>query len=170
MWRAIPGLAGLAPLPGGLEAGLGLVEPTLHAGPLLLDDLVQPLPDVGKRVGELAFLEQLAAAVADPVEEVAQAAHVAARRIAGLDAAVHQVAQGLGQVAVLEQVVGERIDDLVRAQVRDLLRSVPGSIAGGAHERRVVGRARRPVGPVEVPGVGCQEGHRRVIRAISAGT
>ena len=65
---------------GAALAGLRLVEPPLHAGPLLGHDLVQLLADLGQRVGQPALLQHLAPALAQPVHEVAQPAQVAPAR------------------------------------------------------------------------------------------
>ena len=159
--RSIRSRSGSSPAPPS-DCGLG-VEPPLDARPLRLDDLVQLPADVGERVGELALLEELLPAVAQPVEEVAQAAEVAARRVPGAQAALHQPAQGLADVAVLEHIVRERVDDLVGGQVGQVLAAVPAPVLRGGRQCRVARRGV-PVRAGEVAGVGGQEGHRPTLR------
>ena len=85
-----------------------LVEPPLDARPLLGDDLLELAPDVAEDVVELVALEHLLAPALEPLDQVAQAGHVAARRVAGPPAALHQAAKRLGEVALGHHVVGER--------------------------------------------------------------
>ena len=117
------------------------VEPPLDACPLGLDDLVELPAHVGQRIRQRALPQDLLAALAQPVEQVAQAAEVAARRVVRAQPALHQPAQGLAHVAVLQHVVGERIDDLVGGQVGDVLGAVPAAVLRGGRERRVAARA-----------------------------
>ena len=88
-------------------------------GPLLGDDLVELAPDVAEHVVELVALEHLLAPALEPIHQVAQAGHVAAGRVAGPPAAVHQPAERLGEVALGHDVVGERVEDLVGVEVGD---------------------------------------------------
>ena len=122
-------------------------------GPLLGDDLVELAPDVAEHVVELVALEHLLAPALEPIDQVAQAGHVAARRVAGPPAALHQPAERLGEVALGHDVVGERAQDLVGVEVGDLLAAVPGRVACRPGERvRAGGRAaseRRP-GPLRL--------------------
>ena len=114
---------------GRLAIGLGgFVEPSLDARPLLGHDLVELAPDVAQDVVELVALEHLLAPALEAVHQIAQAGHVAAGRVAGPPATVHQPAERLGQVALGHDVVGERIEDLVRLEVGDLLAAVPGRV------------------------------------------
>ncbi len=117
----------------------GLVEPSLDARPLLGHDLVELATDVAEDVVELVALEHLLAPALEPVHQVAQPGHVAAGRIAGPPATVHQPAQRLGQVALGHDVVGERVEDLVRLEIGDLLAAVPGRVPGRPGQR-VCGR------------------------------
>ena len=109
-----------------------------------VDDLLELLADVAEHVVELVALEHRLALPLQPLHQVAQAGHVAAGRVARPPAAVHQAAERLGEVALGHHVVGERVDDLVRVEVGDLLRPVPGRVAGGPGEgiRRLA--RRRP--------------------------
>ena len=112
-----------------------LVEAALDARPFVADDLVELAPDVAEDVVEPVALEHLLAPPLEPLHQVAQAGHVAAGRIARPPAAVHQAAERLGEVALGHHVVGERVDDVVGVEVGDLLRPVPGRVAGRAGER-----------------------------------
>ena len=129
---------------GRLAVGLGgFVEPSLDARPLLGHDLVELAPDVAEDVVELVALEHLLAPALEPIHQVAQAGHVAAGRVAGPPAAVHQPPERLGEVALGHDVVGERIEDLVGLEVGHLLAAVPGRVAGRPGER-VGGRLSPP--------------------------
>ena len=120
---------------GRVAVGLrGLVEPALDAGPFLADDLLELAPDVAEDIVELVALEHRLAPTLEPVHQVLQPGHVAARRVARPPAAVHQPAQGLGEVALGHDVVGKRIEDLVGREVGDVLAAVPRRIAGARRE------------------------------------
>ena len=148
--------------------GLGGVEPALHAGPLLRDDLVELAADVAEDVAQPVALEHRLAPPLEPVHQVAQPREVAARRVARPPAALHQPAQGLGQVALGHDVVGHRVEDLVRVEVGDLLAAVPArepglpgeGDLGGAARRRGGWRGRAGARP-QVGGVRGEGGHRR---------
>ena len=68
------------------DAGVGrrrrLVEPALDARPLLGDDLVELLADVGEDVAQLVALLELLAPAAEPLAELVEAGQVGARRVA----------------------------------------------------------------------------------------
>ena len=126
-------------LPGGLPRDSatgsgGLVEPALDAGPFVADDLLELAPDVAQDVVELVALEHRLAPALEALHQVLEAGHVAARRVARPPAAVHQPPQGLGEVALGHDVVGERVEDLVRGEVGDLLAAVPRRIASTRRE------------------------------------
>ncbi len=132
-----------AKLLGRLAAGLrGLVEPALDARALLGHDLVELAPDVAEDVVEAVPLEHRLPLALEAVDQVTQAGHVAAGRIAGPPATIHQPSERLGDVAFGHHVVGERIEDLVRREVGHLLAAVPGRIASRPRER--VRRRRAP--------------------------
>ena len=148
-----------------------LVEATLDPGVLLLDDLLELAADVAEHVVELVALEHRLALAFEPVEQVLEPGHVAAGRVARPPAAFHEPAQRLGQVALGHHVVGERVEDLVRLEVGQLLAAVPGRVAGRPGERvggrsargpgRPTGRARPRAGlRPQIPRIRGVGGHR----------
>ena len=92
-----------------------------------VQDLFEPLLDVLEDGGEVVAVERLAALLAQLLEQVAQALHAVAEGIA--HAALQQVAQRVLQVAEVHQVVGQRVEDIVGVERRDLLRAVPFGVA-----------------------------------------
>ena len=84
--------------------------------------------------------------------------------------AVHQVAQGLGQVAVLEQVVGQRVDDLVR--VRSGTSCEPSQRGTARAGQRGASRADAAAGPrgPRCRGSGVRKAIERAPARLSAGT
>ncbi len=149
------------------------LEPAFDAGPLLRDDLLQLPPDVAEDVADLEPLPQLLAATGEPIHEVLEPRQVGAGRVAAAPATLHQPAQRLGDVAVGHDVVRELIEDLVRAEVRDLLAPVPARVAGASGERRqrvVLGRApvpRRRHAAVEITRIRRVAGHEITDRAAA---
>src|SRR6185295_18436803 len=148
--------ARLAPIPRGARR---VVQPTLHAGSLLGDDVVELAADVAEHVVEAVALQRLLAPPLEAIHEVAQAGQVASRRVTRPPAAVHQPPERLRQVAFRHHVVGEGVEDLVGLEIRDVLRSVPPRVARRTRQRigggRGVARARstragRPAGPFEL--------------------
>ncbi len=125
----------------------GVVEPPLDARSLLGHDLVELAPDVAQDVVELVALEHRLALSLEPVHQVAQPRHVAAGRVAGPPAPIHQSPERLGEVALGHDVVRERVEDLVGLEVGHVLAAVPGRVAGSARERiggRLPPSHRRP--------------------------
>ena len=94
-----------------------LVEPSLDAGPLLGDDLLELTPDVAEDVVELVALEHLLALALESLHQVLEPGEVAPGGIAVAPAALHQPAERLGDVAFGHDVVGEGIEDLVGIEV-----------------------------------------------------
>ena len=96
--------------------------------------------------------------------QVAQARQVGARRVARSPAALHEAAERLGEVAVGHHVVGQRVHDLVRIEVRELLRPVPARVPGAARQRRArpgaVAEAGREVARVRRVARSRARGHR----------
>ena len=109
-----------------------VVEAALDPRPLLGDDLVELAPDVAEDVAQPVALEHLLAPALEPLHQVAQAGHVAAGRVAGPPAALHQPAERLGEVALGHHVVGERVEDLVGVEVGDVLACRPSASTGRA--------------------------------------
>ena len=69
------------------------------------------------------------------VHEVTEARHVPARRVARAPASLHQSTQRIGKIAIRHQVVGERVQDLVRLEIGDRLAAVPARISCGPGDR-----------------------------------
>ena len=162
------GLAGLA----GVAGLAGLVEPPLHPGSFVVDDLLELAANVAERVTELVAVQHFLSATFQAVEEIAQPHELATRRVAGSPATLHQATERLDEVALLHHVVGERVEDLVGTQVGDPLRPVPAGVAGARGQGRVglAGRlgciaptpARASRGPASGPrsrGIGRVGGH-----------
>ncbi len=140
--------------------GGGLVEPALDPGPLLGDDLVELLADVGEDVAQLIALLELLAPTAESLAELVQAGQVGPGRVGRPPAALHQAAKRLGEVAFGHDVVRERVDDLVGVEGRNRLGAVPASVAGGTGEERVARGGARG-GGLEVAWIrGVARGHR----------
>ena len=109
-------------------------QAAFDAGPLLGDDLLELAPDVAEDVAELEPLAQLLAAAGEPVHEVLEPGQVGPGRVAAPPAALHQPAEGLGEIALGHDVVRELVEDLVRVEVGDLLAAVPARVARTARE------------------------------------
>ena len=80
---------------------------------------------------EVVAVELLAAALAQPLEHLAQALHVAA--LAVLEALLHHSPQGGVQVAVVEEVVGHLLEQRVGVEIEPDLRAVPPGVLEPAH-------------------------------------
>ena len=121
-------------------------------GLLLADDLLEFAPDVAEHVVELVTLEHLLAPALETIDQVAQAGHVATRRVTGPPATFHQAPERLGKVALGHDVVGERPQDLVGVEVGHLLAAVPRRVARRPGER-ICGRfgpGDRRSGPLDL--------------------
>ena len=137
-----------------------LVEAALDARPLLGDDLVELLPDVGQDVAELIPLLELLTPSPQSLAELVEPRQIVAGGVARPPAALDEAAEGLGEVAFGHDVVGHRLEDLVGVESRDRLRSVPPGVAGGAVEQRIA-PGRRGAGRLQVARVRRERrGHR----------
>ncbi len=127
-------------------AGRRALELALHAGALLVDDVLELPPDVAEHVVELVALAQLLASAGQPIHQVLQPGKVRPGRVVGAPAALEQSTQRLGHVALGHDIVGERLEDLVRVEVRDHLLTVPAQEARLVRETLIgpcSGRPRR---------------------------
>ena len=111
-----------------------LVEAALDPSALLADDLVELAPDVTEHVVKPVPLEHRLPPALEPVDQVVEPGHVPAGRVAGPPASVHQSPERCAEVALGHDVVRERVEDLLRLEVRDLLTAVPGRIPGTGRE------------------------------------
>ena len=100
-----------------------LVQPTLDAGPLGAQDFLHAFFQVVHHRVQVALLELLAALLPEPVHEIAQVGHL--RAVAVLHPVAEELAQGPGQVAVLQQVIGQRVHDVAGIDVKNLLGAIP---------------------------------------------
>ena len=113
-----------------------LGEASLHARALLGDDLVEFPADVAEDVAQPVPFEGLLAPPLEPIHQVAEAGEVRARRVARSPAPIHQAAQGLRQVALGHDVLGQGVHDLVGVEVGEVLAAVPARVPGATGERR----------------------------------
>src|SRR5207247_495495 len=115
-------------------------------------DLVELLLDVVEDGGEVVAVELLAALLAELLEEIAEAFQALAERVA--HAALEEVAEGVLEVAEVQEVIGEAGEDVVGVKGRDILSAVPfgvaeavshaGAIIRDAGGRGCAGRAVTP--------------------------
>ena len=94
---------------------------------LELDDLLELLTNVVEQAAEIELVETLAALLPQLLQQVTQSLHVVA--LGRTHAALHQVAQRVLQVAEVHQVIGKRVEDFRRFEVRNRLRAVPLAVA-----------------------------------------
>ena len=116
-------------------------------------------PDVAEHVAQVEPFAQLLASPAQTVHEVLEPGQVRPGRVAAAPAAFHQPAQGLGQVALGHDVVRQRVEDLVRRQIGELLAAVPARVAGVPREDVVAVTDRRDAA-AEIARIGRIGGHR----------
>ena len=90
---------------------------------LLVDDVVELVGDLVVHAAEVEAVEPLLALPAQLLEQLAHALHPLAVAIA--QALVHHPAQCRVDVAVVEQVVGELLEQRIAVQLEALLRAVP---------------------------------------------
>ena len=103
-----------------------VIEALLDAGALLIDDVVQLLLDVFEDGAHVVAGEFLLAHLLEALHHVAHAGHAA---IAEVRAALHDPLQCAAQIAVLDHVVGDRLQEIVGIERVDVLRAVPVAIA-----------------------------------------
>ena len=90
---------------------------------LLVDDVVELVGDLVVDAAEVAPVEPLLALLAQLVHQLAQALQALA--VAVLHALLHHPPQGGVDVAVVEQVVGELVEQRVGVELEPRLRAVP---------------------------------------------
>lgn len=109
-----------------------VVETLVDGGALHLEDLVEAVLDVVHDGREVVLVELATTLLAELLEEVAEALKAVAHGVA--HAALEQVAHGVLEVAEVHEVVGERLEDFVGIEGRDLLRAVPFAVAESNHD------------------------------------
>ena len=120
---------------------LRFVEPAVDAGALLVDDLVEPVRDVFVDAAEVVAVELLAPLLAQLLEHLAHALHVAALPVG--EALLHHAPERGVEVAVVEEVVGHLLEQRVGVEIEADLRAVPAGVLEPRTERHV----RLPVPP-----------------------
>ena len=132
----------LAALVAGLARLLGqLVEPAaLH-----VQHLAQGLGDLLVDAPEVVLLEAVAALAPQALHEVAHAHELLA--VAVPEALLHEAAQGRVQVPVVQEVVGDLLEDRLGVEVEADLGAVPAGVpeVGARHRRHRTGMAGDPV-------------------------
>ena len=109
-----------------------LFKPVLNAAPFGVDDVLKAFLEVVQHRVHVVLLHLLAAAVLELLHKLAQTGHLLA--VAVLHPLSEQVAEGLHQVAPVEDVVGQQVHQLVGIEVEDVLGSVPLRVAVCAKE------------------------------------
>ena len=112
---------------GGFGLGVGFVQAAGDAIPLGAEDVVHPGFEVVHHGVQVALLELLAALVFEAFHQLAQVGH---RVAVGVGHPVaEQVAEGAGEVAVVEEVVGDGVHNVAGVGVKNLLGAVPEGVA-----------------------------------------
>ena len=115
-----------------LVAGLRrLLARLLESVAFGVDHFAQPLGDVFVHTAEVVTLELVAPAPAQLLEHLADAVDAFAVGVA--HAGLQQAAQRGVQVAVVQQVVGDLIEDVVGAELEPGLRPIPAAVPEASH-------------------------------------
>ena len=131
------------------RARADFVQPIIQRVALQVEDFVELALDVVEDRGEVEAFELLASLLAQTLEQVAHA--VGAIAVGRADAALHHVAQGLLQIAEGEQIVGERLQDVVGVEGGNVLRAIPLRVSesgGHGHFLRTVWESLRSGTPL----------------------
>ena len=107
--------------------GVGLIQPAGDAFPFRPQDVVHPRLEVVHHRVQVALLELLAALVFEAFHQLAEVGHLVAVPVG--HPVAEQVAQGPGQVAVLQQVVGDGVHNVAGVGVKNLLGAIPEGVA-----------------------------------------
>ena len=134
-----------------LELTVCFVETPVDGFSLEGHDLVELLLDVVEDGGEVVAVELLAALLAELLEEVAETFETLAEGVA--HAALEEVAEGVLEVAEVQEVIGEAGEDVIGVEGRDILRAVPFGVAEAVdHAGDIIhGRSCPHPGPVVRP-------------------
>ena len=117
-----------------------LLQATSQRALLHAQDLVQPLPDVLDDGSEVVAVEHLATPLTQPSQQLLEAGETLSLLV--LQAALEQVAQRLLEIAEVHEVVGDRVEQVIRVERWDFLRSVPAGVAVFAHLSLCTARGR----------------------------
>ena len=128
------------PLGGGARLDLGAVDGVA----LLVDDVVELAGDLVVDAAEVEAVEAVPAGLAQPLEQLAEPGDPLA--VGAAQPVVHQPPQRGVDVAVLDQVVGDRAEEVVGVQLEPALRPVPPRVRVALRHRlhRTRGRPARP--------------------------
>ena len=99
------------------------VDASVDALAFLLDDLVELVRDVFVDAAEVVAVELLAAPLAQLLEHLAHAAHVAALTVA--ESLLHHAAERGVEVTVVQEIVGHLLQERVGVEVEADLAAVP---------------------------------------------
>src|SRR5206468_3716176 len=129
-----------------LELTVCFVQTPVDGFSLEGHDLVELLLDVVEDGGEVVAVELLAALLAELLEEVAETFETLAEGVA--HAALEEVAEGVLEVAEVQEVIGKTGEDIVGVEGRDILRAVPFGVAEAVGHAAIIrphpGPAARP--------------------------
>ena len=116
-------LLGTVFAPVALNLFFGFVQPPLNAFPLGPNDVFQPFFEVVHHRIHVVLLQLLAALVLQLLHEVLEARHLPSVLV--LHAPAHQVPKRLHNVSLVEDVLGQKVHQLVGVQLEYLLAAVP---------------------------------------------
>ncbi len=112
----------------------GVGHPPLDALALRLQDVVELLLDVVEDRGEIVAVELLLALSPQAVEQVLEPRHVGPVRV--LRAPLEEAPERAPRIAVRQEVVGHRLEELIGVEVVEPLAAVPARVpAQGRHRR-----------------------------------
>ena len=121
--RRLPGGLGPALVAGAPGVRLGLAHGVVDGVALLVDDVVELAGDLVVDAAEVEAVEALLALPAQPLEQLAHALQALAVAVA--EALVHHPPQRRVDVAVVQQLVGQLLEQGVAVELEPLLRAVP---------------------------------------------
>ena len=107
-----------------------LVEAALNSLALGIDYVFQPLLEVVHNGVHVVLLHLLAAPVLELLHQFPQPGHLLA--VAVLHPLAHEVAQGLHDVFVVQDVLRKEVHQFIRVHIEDVLGSVPLGVPVGA--------------------------------------
>ena len=144
---------GAALVAGALGVLLGLAHGVVDGVALLVDDVVELAGDLVVDTAEVEAVEAVLALAAQLLEQLADALQALAVAVA--EALVHHPAQGGVDVAVVQQLVGQLLEQRVAVELEPLLGAVP---AGVGETRRHPATVPRPLSGRR----SCERKHKRL--------